>query len=84
MLAFPDMLIPAAEAAGMKTPQDADDFSAEEFVHFQVFCNAQLGRAMEWEEPWENAKVIAAIPEEELKKMTLEKLIEKGLRVKGY
>lgn len=83
MLAFPSMLLSAAEKAGMPCPPNPDKFETEEFPHFHVFCNVQLGRAMEWDEHWENAKVLARIPVEELKLLTLEDLLEKGLRVKG-
>lgn len=73
------MLVGAADQAGMKVPPDPEYFSSEEFPHFYVFCAVQLGRRMEPGEHWENAKVIAAIPEEEIRSVTLEKLIDKGL-----
>lgn len=80
MLAFPSMLTSAAEQAGMKFPSDPDDFSPEEFPHFQVFCSVQLGRRMNHlSEHWDNAKVIAAIPDEEIKKVSLDDLIDRGL-----
>lgn len=80
MLAFPSMLTSAAEQAGMKFPSDPDDFSPEEFPHFQVFCSVQLGRRMnDLSEHWDNAKVIAAIPDEEIKKVSLDDLIDRGL-----
>lgn len=84
MMVFPSMLTPAADEAGMSCPPDPDDFSPEEYPHFHVFCTVQLGRAMEWTEHWHNAEVLAAIPEKELKTLTLEDLLEKGLRVLGH
>lgn len=84
MMAFPYMLIPAAEQAGMSCPSDPGNFIAEEYPHFRIFCSVQLRRAMEENEPWDNAEVIAAIPEKELKTLTLEDLLEKGLRVLGH
>ena len=81
MMAFPGMLVPAAEQAGMKVPEDPDEFDAEEFPHFQVFCNAQLCRPMTPGEHWENAKVIAEIPDAEIRMLTLPDLIGRGLHV---
>jgi len=79
MMAFPGMLVGAAEKAGMKVPPDPDNFLAEEYLHFQVFCILQLWRPIKWGEHWENAEIIASIPEEELKTMTLEDFLDKGL-----
>lgn len=82
MLAFPSMLLSAAEQAGMKTPElgDNDEFDMNEFPHFAVFCNAQLGRRMsDMGEHWGNAKIIADIPEHEIRTITLGGLIDRGL-----
>lgn len=80
MIAFPGMLIQAAEKAGMKTPQDPDNFSPAEFPHFQVFCLAQLCRPVCFHgEHWGNAKVIAGIPEKKIRSVTLDDLLSAGL-----
>jgi hypothetical protein len=84
MLAFPGMLLSAAAAAGMKAPsrKKADDYSFdnEKFPHFAVFCTLQLNRSMQPGEQFENAKIIAAIPVDKLKTMTLEDFLFAGLR----
>lgn len=68
MFAFPGMLIGAAEKAGMKVPEDADNYEKEDYPHFWVFCTLQLGVPIEqWDAPWHNANVIAAIPEEDIR-----------------
>lgn len=79
MLAFPEMLEAPAKQAGMKVPPNTERFSKLKFPHFHIFCKLQLNRRMKPGEQWNNAKVIAAIPEKELKKMTLEDFIAKGL-----
>lgn len=79
MFAFPGMLVPAAEKAGMKVPPDADNYEPNEFPHFAVFCILQLGRRMVMGEHWENAKIIAAMSEEEVKTACLEDFLAKGL-----
>lgn len=76
MLAFPNLLIPAAEKAGIKIPPDASDYDAMEYPHFHVFCNAQLARRMTSpDEHWHNAGIIAAIPEDKIKTITLGELV---------
>lgn len=80
MLIFPEMIAVHAEEAGMKVPDDCDDFKSDDFPHFQVFCNWQLCRAMDWDEPSHNAQIIAEIPEEEILTLTFEGLLAKGCR----
>lgn len=65
----------------MKTPEDSDkDFLPSEFPHFTVFCNLQLCRPMRTHsEHWENAKIIAAIPENELIEMSIGDFLAKGI-----
>lgn len=65
MLVFAGMIAKAAQDAGMKVPDNPDgDWSPKEYPHFHVFCNVQLARPMVSPgEHWENAKIVAAIPE---------------------
>ena len=82
MIAFPGMLVPAAERAGMKCPSDPYKFEEEKEAcpHFFVFCILQLARPTVYHgEHWDNAKIIAAIPESELMEMTLGNFLSKGI-----
>jgi hypothetical protein len=83
MLAFPSMLLQHAEAAGMKVPPDVDNYEPKEFPHFHVFCNVQLGRSMNWDEPSHNAEVIAKISDEKIFTITIRDLLTLGFRAKG-
>lgn len=83
MMAFRGMLVGAAEKAGMAVPPDEDDFDPMEFPHFHVFCNAQLGCAMNPGEHWENAVAITSIPMDKIKTVTVLDLIAAGYRSKG-
>ena len=77
MLAFPGMIAQQAEKAGMKTPESPDKkWDFQKYLHFGVFCELTLGRPLRWGTTaiQENADIIAAIPLEELKKMTLEQI----------
>ncbi len=78
-MVFPVMLVSSAEEAGIAVPPDPDKFDAEAFPHFQVFCTVQLGRRMTPGEDFGNARVIAALGLKEIKTITLEGLIAKGL-----
>lgn len=81
MLAFPSMLVGAAEKAGMAVPPDPDNFVDKQYPHFAVFCNTQLARPMsDPSEHWHNAEVIASVPEDEIMRVTLLNLVKRGLR----
>jgi len=84
MLVFASQLIHVARKAGMKVPvlEKADEeFDGKEYPHFQVFCRVQLCRPIDWTDPEHNAKVIADISDEAIKEITLEGLINRGLRI---
>jgi hypothetical protein len=82
MIAFPGMLVKPAEKAGMKVPDDPDNFSPGDFVHFTVFCNMQIGASMPYPScVWDNAEVLAAIPEDELKTMLWCDIVARGYHV---
>lgn len=82
MMVFPSQIASAAEQAGMKVPEDldAEEFDCEKYPHFAVFCNVQLCRPIQWGEHWENAKIVAAVPEFEIKTITIDQLILRGLQ----
>ena len=84
MIAFPAMLIGPAEKAGIKVPPDANNFMDKEYPHFTVYLNAQLGHPMPHPTAhWDNAKVIAAIPEDKIFTITVQELLAAGFAV-GY
>jgi hypothetical protein len=83
MLCFESMIAGAAQDAGMKVPPldalDVDDgWQSDEYPHFMVFCALQLNRRMAFDEHWSNAKVIAAIPDDEIKMLMLSDFIARG------
>lgn len=83
MLAFPEMIVPAAQAAGIPTPENPSDFVDDDYPQFRVFCNLQLCRRMgSPTEHWENAKVIAKFTPEQIKGgLTLGELCDAGLQI---
>jgi len=91
-LFFPMMIAGVASESGIKTPNfatkrsgsgDPNDFDANEYPHFHVFCEVTLGKpinASSWD-MWatHNAKVIAALSEERVKAVTYGDLVDMGL-----
>ncbi len=79
MMAYPSMLVEAAIKAGMEVPLNPDErFDEIKFPHFHLFCETQLGRKIRWGEHWENAKVIASLPVDELNSVTIADLRSRG------
>lgn len=85
MLIFASFIARAAREAGMKTPtfeHKKEEWDEDEFPHFAVFCKIQLGRSMSSpSQHWENAKIIAAIPDDMIRKVTLKDLLAMGVDV---
>lgn len=80
MLAFEEMLVAPADEAGIKVPEEPEKYDPELFPHWHVFCNVQLGRPMpNADSHWRNAEVIAAVPEERIRLITLAELVELGV-----
>lgn len=79
MIAFPEILVSPAREAGMDYPPNPREFDANEYPHFTVFCKLQLGKPMTSpHDHWDNAKVIARVPNAEIKTITLEQLTQRG------
>lgn len=81
MIAFAGLLVGPATEAGIKVPDDPEEYDPNEFVHFHVFCNVQLGAPMSPETPLANAIIIAQLTEAELRTLTLKQLIARGIAV---
>lgn len=82
MIAFPGLLTAPAEVAGMKVPPDPDNFDPEEYPHFSVFLKVQLGAPMpDPSAHWENAKVVASVPEDKIHMVTYQELLDAGLSI---
>lgn len=82
MIAFPEMLVAFAEDAGIIVPENIDDYSKENFPHWHVYVTLQLGARMP--NPWshgENAKLIASIPDDEIRSIRFEKLLSMGFEI---
>ena len=89
MIASLTQLLKPAADAGIKVPENVsydaldnlNDFR-ESHTHFFVYCMMQLGAPMPSASAhWENAKVIAALSDEEIKMVTGPQLLEQGFAI---
>ena len=85
MIASTPILCAAAKEAGIDVPKgvdfDGDNLSSfrESHPHFFVYVTLQLGAPMPSAAAhWDNAKVIAAIPDDRITKVTVKELKELG------
>ena len=84
MIALAEMLIVPAQKAGMKTPEDVYNYNTNDFPHFHVYELVQIGSPMPSPDShYHNARAIASLSEEDIKKMTMEDLINSGFET-GY
>lgn len=82
MIAFPSMLVGCAKEAGIDVPNDIENYDPEGYMKWHIYCAVQLGQSLPYPSAhWDNAKVIAELSEQELKTVTFDDLVEKGLRV---
>lgn len=82
MLAFPGLIAPAAEQAGIKLPDDVENYDKSQYPHWHVFSAMQLGAPMPHAcAHWDNAKVIATLDDTEILTITPEQLEEKGFAI---
>jgi hypothetical protein len=85
VLVYPSMLIDAAMDAGMAFPPEVEedlhfdiDSCKKEYPHFFVYCMIQLCRPITWGNHWNNAKIIANVPKDELMTMTEQDFVRLG------
>lgn len=79
MLAYPEMLVGPAEKAGIKVPADIENYDTHEYPHWHVYLILQLGRSLPSPTShWTNAKVVASVPEDTIRKLNLADFREIG------
>ena len=77
------LIVEAARKAGIKVPPDElldKEWDNKQYPHFAAYCNMQLNKPVQWGEHWENAKVIASIPLDDLLTMTVDDIIDRGFQ----
>jgi len=64
-------------------PVDFEDYNPNEYPHFHVFMSLHLGHTIDHTTLEENANIIADIPDDEIRKVTIGQLVDKGLWVEN-
>lgn len=84
MIALPEVLAVVARESGMKVPEDLNNYDKDEFPHWHVYLTLQLGAPMPHPSAhWDNAKVIAKIPPNQIRKISMKNIMERGFAI-GY
>jgi hypothetical protein len=84
MIASPRLLVAPATEAGIAIPPDTNDYDVPSFPYWHVFCVMQLGTEMPTPNThFENAKIIASIPDDKIEVVTIEDVLALGFS-KGY
>ena len=84
MIAIASALVQAAEDAGIKVPENLEDFDSDAYPHWHVFMAVQLGAPQPFPGcHFDNAKVIAALGKDEAMSITMKGLLAKGF-LKGH
>lgn len=81
MIAFPELLVEPACEASIRVPLDPEVYDADRFPFWHVYAVWQIGRPLP--DPvahWDNAYVIAAVPEEKIRHVTFDELKARGCR----
>jgi len=76
---FPDMFRNHIENSRLKQPEDYENYDPNEYPHFHVFMSIHLANTIDVFSLKENANTIADIPEGEIRNVTIQDLIDKGV-----
>lgn len=83
MFMFPRMFYTHIKDSNLKIPNDFENYNPEEYPHFHVFMLTHLGQPIDITALEDNANIIAEIPEENIKGVSFNDLLEMGV-VFGY
>lgn len=82
MIAVDFALVEAAKEAGMKVPENLEDYGKDKYPHWFVYTEMQLGASMPYAGVhWDNAKVVAELSDKEIKTITPEELKGRGFLI---
>jgi hypothetical protein len=77
--AFPEMFRTHIEDSNLKLPDSFEHYNPEEYPHFHVFMTLHLAQTIDVFTLKDNANVIAAISDTDIKKVTIDQLVKNGL-----
>ena len=75
------LMLPALKA-GIKVPPDLNDYCADEYAHWYLFCGMQLNSAIPTPGiEWENAVLISKLTEEQANIVTWNQMLSMGFQI---
>ena len=83
MIMHPGLLYGVADNAGIKVPpiDEMTTYEMEDYPHWHVYFNLQLGASLpNADQHFVNAELIASIPDDRIKLITGEEMIQLGVR----
>lgn len=75
---FPHMLLPHIEKSKLKIPENIEHYNKKDYPHFYVFECLHLGVPIDVSALEDNANIIAEIGDEDIFKLTLQDMINRG------
>lgn len=78
---FAEMFKNHIDDSNLKMPENFEEYDPEEYPHFHVFMIMHLGQLIEISALKDNANIISAISDEDIKKITPEDLFNLGLEL---
>ena len=80
---FPGMLYNHIKTSNLKLPDNLENYNPEEYPHYHVFKILHVGYIIDITSLKDNANIIAEISTEDIKNVTIEQLINKGLWIEN-
>jgi hypothetical protein len=81
MFCFAEMLLPHIKDSKISLPEDLNVYSRRRYPHWHIFKATHLGVAIDPSTLAGNADIVAKLTDEEVKTVTIEDLIAKGMHV---
>ena len=78
MFMYPGMFYNHIKDSKLKMPDDFENYNPEEYPNFHVFMLMYLGQPIDIAALEDNANIIAEIPEENIKSVNFNDLLEMG------
>lgn len=83
ILCFPEMFKVHLSDSNLKCPDNFSEYDKEEYPHFHIFLMSHLETEIRIDSLKEDADIIAKIPEDKIRNITIGELIDLGVNLQG-
>lgn len=84
MFCYPEMFRNSIENTGLKLPKNMNNFDSNEYPHLEVFLTLHLARPIDLNNSINNAEIIAKVPDDKIKTITITQLQALGVNLNTY